>query len=280
MSKPLTIALASIKGGVGKTTSTVNLAAAAARTGRSVLVWDLDPQGAATWSLGVGQRVPGGGRQLVSGVDLDRAVASSIEPGIDVLPADFSLRYLDLELESAGRPRRRLRRIVGDLTERYDTVLIDCPPGITLVIESVLHTADAVAVPVVPASLAMRTVGQLKSYVAAEKKLRRTPVLPFLSMIDRRRSTHRQLLEDLAGRDDLLPTAIPLSVDVERLGLERRPVASYAPRAKAVEAYRSLWSDLVERLTDPSAEAKEAKEAKTGARKRGPSRAKTNGRNP
>lgn len=246
--RPVNLVVSSIKGGVGKTTAAVNLAQASAAEGRTTLVWDLDPQGAATWSLAVGKRVPGGGRRLIGGSDaadgVDAAVATTT-PGIDVLPADFSLRHLDLDLQAAGKPRRRMRHLVDSLTEHYDTVLVDCPPGITLVIESVLHTADAVLVPVVPASLAMRTVGQLRAYVAAEKKLRRTPILPFLSMIDRRRATHRKLVADLSENDDLLATAIPLSVDVERMGLERRPVAAYAPRSRAVDAYRCLWHDIL-----------------------------------
>lgn len=251
--RPVTIVVSSIKGGVGKTTTAVNLAQASAQDGRRTLVWDLDPQGASTWSLAVGERVPGGGRRLVSEVDPVEAIASTAVPGIDLLPADFSLRHLDLALEEAGKPRRRMRRMITALAERYDTVVVDCPPGITLVIESVLHAADAVVVPVVPASLAMRTVGQLKGYVAAEKKLRRTPVLPFLSMVDRRRATHRQLIDELtgdavAGGDELLPTAIPLSVDVERMGLERRPVAVYAPDSRAVDAYRSLWRDVMDHV--------------------------------
>lgn len=247
---PASIVVASIKGGVGKTSTVVNLADAAASAGRSTVVWDLDPQGAATWALAVGRRAPGGGRKLVrSGDRLAESISRSAVEGIDVLPADFSLRYLDLELEDSGRPKRRVRAVVEGLKETYDVVLVDCPPGITLAVESTLHAADAVLVPVVPAALAMRTVTQLQAYVTGEKGLRRTPVLPFLSMVDRRRSTHRRLVDDLGDDGDgLLPTAIPLSVDVEAIGTHRRPVSAYAPRSRAVDAYRSLWHDVSERL--------------------------------
>jgi cellulose biosynthesis protein BcsQ len=244
------LTVASVKGGVGKTSAAVNLADAAARSGKRTLLWDLDPQGAATWSLGVGRRVPGGGRTLVrAGREIDGTISSSPTPGLDVVPADFSLRYLDLELAGGGRPKRRLRELAARFQQAYDVVLVDCPPGITLAIESTLHAADAVLLPVVPASLPMRTVDQLRAFITGEKRLRHLPVLGFLSMIDRRRSTHRRLVaavaEDPGG---LLATPVPLSVDVERMGLERAPVACYAPRSRAAEAYRLLWDEIDERL--------------------------------
>jgi chromosome partitioning protein len=198
----------------------------------------------------VGRRVPGGGRRVVhKGGDLAAAAVPTPVPGLDLVPADFSLRYLDLELADVKRPRRRLRRLVDDLGDTYDVVFIDCPPGITLAIEAALRAADAVLVPVVPAALPLRTVTQLRSFVAGEKRLRGLTVLTFLTMIDRRRSTHRQLVEELAkGRGDGLRTCVPLSADVEAMGLHRRPVAAYAPRSKAVAAYDELWAEVTTML--------------------------------
>jgi cellulose biosynthesis protein BcsQ len=244
------LTVASVKGGVGKTSAAVNLADAAARSGKRTLLWDLDPQGAATWSLGVGRRVPGGGRTLVrAGAGIGGAISPSPTEGLDVVPADFSLRYLDLELADGGKPRRRVRDLAARFQEAYDVVFVDCPPGITLAIESTLHAADAVLLPVVPASLPMRTVDQLRAFIAGEKRLRRLPVLGFLSMIDRRRSTHRRLVAEVAeDPNGLLVTPVPLNVDVESMGLQRAPVACYAPRSRAVEAYRLLWEEIADRL--------------------------------
>jgi cellulose biosynthesis protein BcsQ len=247
------LVVASVKGGVGKTSAAVNLADAAARTGRRTLLWDLDPQGAATWSLGVGRRVPGGGRTLVrAGAEIRSAISRSPTEGLDVVPADFSLRYLDLELAEGGRPRRRVRELAAKLDAVYDVVIVDCPPGITLAIESTLHAADAVLLPMVPASLPMRTVDQLRAFVVGEKRLRRLPVLGFLSMIDRRRATHRRLVDEVAtDPEGLLVTPVPLSVDVEAMGLKRAPVACYAPKSRAVEAFRQLWAEIDQRLSEP-----------------------------
>jgi cellulose biosynthesis protein BcsQ len=255
----LRLAVASIKGGVGKTSTSVNLADASAAAGRSTVVWDLDPQGASTWSLAVGRRVPGGGRRLVTADDPLAGVATTEVAGLDVLPADFSLRHLDVELHEVGRPKKRIRRVLKALSSQYDTVIVDCPPGISLQIEAVLHGVDAVVVPVVPESLAMRTVDQLQAYIAAERKLSDVALLPFLSMVDRRRVNHRQLVDALqrASVDHrteapMLQTLVPVSVDVERVGVERRPVARFAPRSRAVKAYRELWGEILERTVGGS----------------------------
>jgi chromosome partitioning protein len=234
----------SIKGGVGKTSTAVNLAFEAARAGSRVLVWDLDPQGAATYVFRVRPKVRGGSRRLVSaeGALAQHIRGSDLSP-VHVVPADFSLRHLDLHLEGTRRPTERLASLLEPLQDTYDLAILDCPPSISLASESVFGAADALLVPVVPATLASRTLRQLTDFLQDDARAPR--VLPFLSMVDRRRKLQRDLVDQLfAEWPSLLPTVIPASAVIERMGAERAPVGDFARSAPASRAYRALWADV------------------------------------
>jgi cellulose biosynthesis protein BcsQ len=238
----------SIKGGVGKTSTAVNVAFEAARAGSRVLVWDLDPQGAATYVFRVRPKVRGGSRRLVSadGTLAQHIRGSDLSP-VHVVPADFSLRHLDLHLEGTKRPTERLATLLAPLRDHYDLAILDCPPSISLASESVFGAADVLLVPVVPATLASRTLSQLVDFL--DDQVRAPDVLPLLSMVDRRRKHHRELVERLGAEwPELLHTVIPAAAVVERMGLERAPVGVYAPSAPATRAYRALWTEVASRF--------------------------------
>ena len=242
------VATYSIKGGVGKTTTAVNLAFEAARAGVRVLVWDLDPQGAATFLFRVRPKVRGGSKRLV-GADGELAShirGSDLSP-VHVLPADFSLRNLDVHLERSKRPTERLAALLDPLRDHYDLAILDCPPSISLASESVFGATDELLVPVVPATLASRTLRQLTSFLDDEQLS--VGVLPILSMVDQRRKLHRTLTDELR-RDwpQLLPTAIGASAVIERMGEQRAPVGVFAPTSVAAGRYRELWADIATRL--------------------------------
>jgi cellulose biosynthesis protein BcsQ len=238
------LATYSIKGGVGKTTTAVNLAYEAAEGGARVLVWDLDPQGSATYLFRVRPKVRGGSRRLVgSDGELAAHVRGSALSSVHVVPADFSLRHLDLHLESTKRPTERLAGLLAPLHDHYDLALLDCPPSISLASESVFGAADALLVPVIPATLASRTLTQLTDFLDDQVDAPR--VLPLLSMVDRRRRLHRTLAESLADEwPELLRTGVPSAAVVEKMGVERAPVGAFAPRTAAAAAYRDLWHEV------------------------------------
>ena len=239
------LATYNIKGGVGKTSAAVNLAYLAARDGARVLLWDLDPQGASTYLFRIKPKVKGGGRKLVRGkTDVDALIKGTDHNRLDLLPADFSYRHMDLALDGTKRPTRRLARVLAPLRDEYDYVFLDCPPSISLVSESVFEAADALLVPLIPATLSSRTYEQLEDLVEGGPQ-----VLAFFSMVDGRKRLHREVMERLAGEHDtVLEAFIPAAADVERMGLRRTVIAEFAPRSRAAQAYEALWDEVRTRL--------------------------------
>ncbi|MGD9997635.1 MAG: ParA family protein [Ilumatobacteraceae bacterium] len=242
------LATYSIKGGVGKTTAAVNLAYVASTMGARVLLWDLDPQGAATFSLRIKARVKGGAARLASKRgELESHIRASDESGLHLVPADFSLRHLDLHLDDTAQPTRRLRELLDPLDEAYDIAILDCAPGITLTSESVFAASDALLVPTIPTTLSRRTLDQLAEFL---RELPDRPLmLPFASMVDRRKRLHRDVVRELTETvPGFLPTAIPSASVIEQMGVARAPVGVFAPATPAAESFRSLWADVATRL--------------------------------
>jgi chromosome partitioning protein len=234
------LATYNIKGGVGKTSAAVNLATLAAHAGHPTLLWDLDPQGASTYLFRVKPKIKGGGAKLVKGrTDADGQIKGTDTDGLDLLPADFSYRHMDLALD--GAKTNRLNRVLKPLD--YEYVFLDCPPSISLVSENVFEAADALLVPIIPATLSSRTLEQLHQVLGAD-----TRVLGFFSMADRRKKLHRELMHELAREHDLLETVIPTSADVERMGAARAALMDFAPRCRAARAYADLWEEVRLRL--------------------------------
>ncbi|MGD8166092.1 ParA family protein [Herbiconiux sp. P16] len=237
------VAVYSTKGGVGKTTAAVNLAWEASKQFR-VLLWDLDPQGATTFLLQVKPKVKGGVGALVAGESkVARAIRSTAFRDLDVLPADASYRDLDLVFDHAKESDRRIAKILDQVASDYDVVILDCPPGAALVAENAVFSADAVVVPLVPSPLSMRSLEQVTEFVAASVSKAR--VVGFLSLVDRRKTLHRETVANLPGVErSVTDVVVPATVQVERMGAERAPVGSYAPNSEAARAFAALWEHV------------------------------------
>jgi chromosome partitioning protein len=238
------VATYNIKGGVGKTSAAVNVAALAAADGLRTLLWDLDPQGAASFLFRVRPKVRGGGRKLVRGrSDITQVLRGTDVEGVDLLPSDFSYRHMDLVLDESGKPIRRLRKLLAPMGEHYDLALLDCPPSISLVSESVFDAADLLLVPLIPSTLTVRTFEQLGEFLDGVD--RRPEVLAFFSMVDRRKRLHRQVVEALpASRDDIAAAVVPAATEIELMGVDRSTVVVRAPRSRGARAYGELWAEL------------------------------------
>ena len=178
------IASYNIKGGVGKTATAVNLSYLAAWEGSPTLVWDLDPQGAASFYFRVKPKVKGGTVRLLKRKrELDDAIKATDYPRLDLIPADFSYRNMDLTLEHFGKSSNRLRKLIKPLRDEYDYLFIDCPPSISLVSENVFQAADILLVPTIPTTLSLRTLYQLLQFCDI-RRYRHLSILPFFSMVD------------------------------------------------------------------------------------------------
>jgi chromosome partitioning protein len=224
----------------------VNLAWLSASAAQRTLLWDLDPQAAASWIL---RCLPGertSAKKLLAGKrELQEVVLASSWRGLDVLPADFSYRNFDVHLSARKRPAERLLRLMRPLSENYDVIFLDCPPGISLLSESVLRAADMVVVPLLPTPLSVRMLAQLRDFVQAEG-WGDLVLAPFFSMVDRRKSLHHGVIAQTRAQwPTLLATEIPYSSDIERMTLRRAPLPAFSPRSAAGLTYVALWSELM-----------------------------------
>lgn len=243
------LACYNIKGGVGKTTTSVNLSYICANEGARVLVWDLDPQGAASFYFRIKPKVKGGVEKLFDKKsEVDEAIKGTDYLNIDLLPADFSYRNMDILLESSDKPRSRFRKILSALEEEYDYVFLDCPPSFSMVSESVFFVSDALLIPTIPTTLSLRTLEQVLKY-SDDKILKKLAILPFFSMVDKRKNMHRLICEKPPKMGvKFLKSFIPYASEVERMGIERRPILSYAGHSKSAKCYLELWQEIKARL--------------------------------
>lgn len=239
------LATYNIKGGVGKTSSAVNLAYLAAQDGYRTLLWDLDPQGSASFCFRIKPRIKGGLKGLKQGrTDLEMAVKATDYLGLDLIPADFSFRNFDQAFSDQKKPSRQLGKLMRPMSREYDLLIIDSAPSISLVSENIFYAADALLIPLIPATFSVRTFYQLLNY------FRKTPakhlkLLPFFSMYDKSRALHRQVMATLPKEfRGMLNTAIPYSRRVELMGEERAPLVAFDPDCKPSHAYQQLWREI------------------------------------
>jgi chromosome partitioning protein len=241
------IGVFNIKGGVGKTAAAVNLGFLAARSGLRVLMWDLDPQGAASFYLQVKRKVKGGAKKLMTGKsELSKLIKDTDIPNLDLLPADESYREFDIMF--AGEKPKTLKKMLASLEKDYDLVIFDCPPSMSSLSDQIFRASDLILLPLIPTTLSIRALEQLLAHLKKTK----TGTLKtrcFLSMVDRRKKMHREFLEKLAGEKSgkearFFKAYIPYSTYVERMGEERRPVIEFAPRSAPALAFQNLWQEI------------------------------------
>ena len=244
------VAIINQKGGVGKTSTAVNLAFLAAQNNYKTLVWDLDPQGASSYYFRVKPKIKGGSKELIAGDrELDGLIKATDFENLDLLPADFSFRNLDLVLDGRKKPTQRLKKLLKPLTKEYDFIFLDCPPNISLLSEAIFEASDLLLSPIIPTTLSLRTLEQLKKYIK-DNNLKHIRLLPFFSVADRRKKMHRDIIESLAQQHpDILESIIPYASDIERMGWERMPLGGFSNKSRSVDAYQSLWKEIISSIS-------------------------------
>ena len=243
------IAAFNIKGGVGKTSTAVNLSYLAANQGYRTLVWDLDPQGASSYYFRIKPKVKGGSKELIAGKrELDDLIKGTDFQNLDLLPSDFSFRKLDLILDNKKKPTHRLDKLLKPLSDTYDFVFLDCPPNISLLSEAIFEASDILLSPVIPTTLSLRTLDQLKKFLNGNST-KSLQLMPFFSMVDRRKKLHLEIMEMLPEEyPELLLSTIPYASDIERMGQERMPLCAFVKSSRSNKAYQALWHEILERL--------------------------------
>ena len=245
------IAVTNIKGGVGKTTTAVNLAYLCAASGRRTLLWDLDPQGSATYILGIDpdEHEFASAKKLLAGkCEIPELIVGTGYSNLDLLPSNLSYRKFDIHLNAKKKPTERLLKISRSLRETYAVLFLDCPPGISLLSENVLHAADVAVVPLLPAPLSLRMLVQLRDFIETQG-WQDLLLLPFFSMVDIRRSLHCELMADSRKQfPAILDTEVPYWSEIERMSLRRAPLPVFSPGGAATAIYAALWREMSARM--------------------------------
>ena len=242
----VTIALYNLKGGVGKTASCVNFAYLAAQDGYKTLLWDIDPQGSASFYYQSKPKHKGGIKKLIEkDADLEDAIMATDYENLDIIPADLSAKSFDVILEEMKSSKKRLKNILQPLNKLYDFVFIDCPPGFSVLSENIFNAADIVLMPVIPTTLSVRTYNMVKDYFK-EKNIDLLKMMCFFTMTDLRKNMHNEIIETLYKDKKFFENYIPYLSDVEKMGIHKAPVETYAKGSYAAQCYRDLWAEIKE----------------------------------
>jgi chromosome partitioning protein len=255
MSKYRTFALVNQKGGVGKTTTAINLGTALAAMGKTALVIDLDPQGNASTGLGIerAQRAKGTYEMLLGGVRASDAIVATAIPRLSIVPSTVDLAGAEIELVNSERREQRLTEALTDIAGQFDYILIDCPPSLNLLTLNALVASDALLVPLQTEFYALEGLSYLVQTVervkrAFNNRLELAGII--LTMFDRRNSLSEQVSQDVRTHfaHTVFDTIIPRNVRVSEAPSYGLPVLIYDHRCLGAQAYIQLAAEFLKRF--------------------------------
>lgn len=258
------IAIANQKGGVGKTTTTINLSTIIAKKGKKVLLIDTDPQGNATSGVGIDKEVEYSVYDvLVSDIELDKTLQETKVKNLQVCPSNMSLAGAEVELVSMMSREYRLKEKLDLIKDSFDYIFIDCPPSLGLITLNAFTAADSVMIPVQCEYYALEGLGQLLNTINLVKKhLNKSLQIEgaLLTMYDSRTNLSNQVVKEIKRyfEDKVYKTVIPRNVRLSEAPSYGLPITLYDPRSKGARAYEKLGKEFI-KINDAEQKAKHMK---------------------
>lgn len=239
----VSIALYNLKGGVGKTAATINLAYLAAADSYKTVVWDLDPQASSSFYLNATPIIKNESKKLLTDeLELTDAVQESVFENLWAIPSDLSARNADVVLDEMKKNKKKLKNLISEL-KKYDLVFIDSPPGISLLHENIFNAANWILMPNIPSTLSIRSFQTVMHYFD-ENDLDKEKVKCFFSMVDHRKNMHHDVMEQFYSDKLFFKSYIPYLSDVEKMGNHQQPIFEFANSSYAAQCFRDLWYEV------------------------------------
>ncbi len=239
----VSVALYNLKGGVGKTAATVNLAYLAAAGGLQTLVWDLDPQGSSSFYFNVQPTIKNESRKLLTNeIAFKDAIQDSAFENLWAIPSDLSARNADVVLDEMKKSKKKLRSLISGLKE-FDLLFMDCPPGISLLHENIFYAADWILMPNIPTILSIKSFEIVMNYFN-DNELNADKIKCFFSMVDHRKNMHHDVMQQFYKDKLFFKNYIPYLSDVEKMGNHQQPIFEFANSSYAAQCFRDLWNEI------------------------------------